>query len=54
MINNPDEMDSVDISSQVAGLQEIVDNTVADKERGSFNRTTKLADLSGSVSINFS
>lgn len=52
MINNPDEMNSVDISSQVGALQEIVDNSVTEKERGSFNRSARLADLSGTFSVN--
>lgn len=51
MINNPDEMDSVNINPQVSALQDIVDYSLIEGERGAYTRTTRLSTQSGSISI---
>ncbi|HEX2957067.1 MAG TPA: chemotaxis protein CheW [Chitinispirillaceae bacterium] len=52
MINNPEEMESVNIDPQVQSLQEIVDCNLTGKEKGALDRQVKLTSIDDKISVN--
>lgn len=51
MINNPEEMENVNIEPQVKALQDIVDYHLTGKEKGALNRLAKLVSKDDKISV---